>query len=206
MIDYSKIQVPRMSQKDFTAAAASFRKQYWQDKDSPVDIHGILEFDLDIEIIPLPNLEQLCNTSALITSDWGSVYIDHDQYSDERRDKRTNFCIAHEIGHMVFHRALYESLQIQSFEDFYRFFSDCPREEYNRLEDQAHAFAGRLLVPRNELEEQLKTVLGLSRKGQISPNQVMRTLSDKFQVSDDVLIRRIRFEKIDIDPSLVEPV
>jgi len=100
----------------------------------------------------------------LITSDWKSLYIDKDLFEDERRQNRLRFSLAHEIGHLVLHKNFYAILEINSFEDFYKFINSVSAEQYRYLEIQANKFAGHILVPRNLLNNELNKEL--KRAGQ----------------------------------------
>ncbi len=205
MQDYSRFQAPLIGQREVTLAASGFREKYWNEP-SPIDILAILEHDLRISITAVPGLEKISNTSAFITSDWKQLYIDQDQFMDERYDYRTNFSVAHEIGHLVLHRGTYELLGIDSIAAMYKFIDQCPGFEWYRLEDQAHAFAGRVLVPKNELVESLRLQARRVQGGEIPPQHVLKSVGKMFQVSEDVIKRRIGFEKISIDPETFEPV
>jgi Zn-dependent peptidase ImmA (M78 family) len=71
---------------------------------------------------------------------------------DDRDYPRIRFSLAHELGHYALHKELFESLEIKAVEDYYRFFDECPPEQYSFLETQANKFASYLLMPRNLLE------------------------------------------------------
>jgi len=162
-MDYTQIQIPYIGNLVIKNKADLFRTKYW-DEILPVDIEKIIDVNLEINIIPLPDLEKLCNTDALITSDWKSLYIDKDLFEDERRQNRLRFSLAHEIGHLVLHKNFYAILEINSFEDFYKFINSVSAEQYRYLEIQANKFAGHILVPRNLLNNELNKEL--KRAGQ----------------------------------------
>lgn len=153
-MDYTKIQVPYIGNLIIKNKAEKFREKYW-DKILPVDIEKIIDVALEVNIIPIPSLEKLCNTDTLITSDWKSLYIDKDLFEDERRQNRLRFSLAHEIGHYILHKDFYTDLKINSFEDFYGFIELIPTEQYGYIETQANKFAGHLLVPRSLLKDKL---------------------------------------------------
>ena len=162
-MDYTQIQIPYIGNLVIKNKADLFRTKYW-DEILPVDIEKIIDVNLEINIIPLPDLEKLCNTDALITSDWKSLYIDKDLFEDERRQNRLRFSLAHEIGHLVLHKNFYAILEINFFEDFYKFINSVSAEQYRYLEIQANKFAGHILVPRNLLNNELNKEL--KRAGQ----------------------------------------
>jgi len=157
-MNYSDIQVPFMRKEEIKIKADSFRQKYWDDS-IPVNIEKIIEFKIGLDIIPLPNLEKLCNTDAFISSDWESIYVDNDKYMDDRYQNRLRFSLAHEIGHFVLHSNIYNQFKISSIEEFYRFVENMPADQYGYLETQCNKFAGFLLVPRNQLTSELDKLL-----------------------------------------------
>ena len=67
------------------------------------------------------------------------------------RESRYRFSLAHEIGHTVLHRQTYTEFQFNSSSEWIALVASIPLEEWRPFEYQANEFAGRLLVPRNEL-------------------------------------------------------
>lgn len=192
--DYTKIKIPELTKKQIEKLAQEFRSEHWAGKESPLNILDIVEFDLGMNLIPIPGLEELCATDAFITSDWKSVCIDKKQYEDPRYDRRTNFSVAHEISHFVLHKIFFESLKICDLAGWYRFIEDCPQSEYAKLEKQAHRFAAALLMPVAELRNELEILLNQSKKNLIKKDQILKILSDKFQVSEKALKVRIAYD------------
>ena len=105
-MDYTKINVPFLSNLEIKNKADLFRRKFWNDS-VPIDMEDIVELKLEMEIIPLKSLQTLFGIDALITSDWRSIYIDYDRYVDERYQNRLRFSLAHEIGHFVLHKGIY---------------------------------------------------------------------------------------------------
>lgn len=202
MQDYENVKIPFLSIREIEKLASDFISQYWLAGKYPVEMMDIVEHYLKIRIWPIPGLEDICGSDCCISSDWKTVFIDKTKYEDElnRWDKRINFSLAHEIGHLILHKDFYESLKIEEYDDLIRFIEKCPREEYWRLEKQAHSFAGRVLVPREPLIHEIKN---LSRRGFPEKSEIY--LQDKFKVSNDVLIRRIQAEKIELDTEIFGP-
>lgn len=203
-MDYSKITIPFIPDNVIATKANAFREKYRPRQSSPFDVLGTAEFDLKIQIIPVPGLESPCNTNAYITADWNYIYIDKKQYEDERWDKRTNFSVAHEIGHLVLHKSLYESLKIKELEDFYRFHEQFSNAAYSRIETQANMFAAKLLVPAEELRAEVQKMIKAAKAGKIASTEIKGLLCNKFQVSDDVIFWRLVTEKIPVDDQLLE--
>ncbi|MFA5249034.1 MAG: ImmA/IrrE family metallo-endopeptidase [Candidatus Paceibacterota bacterium] len=119
---------------------------------------------LELNIIPINGLQGLCDTDALITSDWSSIYVDHGRYWDERYKNRLRFSLAHEIGHFVLHKQVYNDFEIESVEHFYEFMEKIPGDKYGYLETQANKFANYLLVPRKELFAEKEKIIKRKRK------------------------------------------
>jgi len=78
------------------------------------------------------------------------------------------FSYAHEIGHLVLHKNLYEQFGISDADDFNRFYDEVPGDQYHFMETQAHIFANFLLIPRSQLYEIRKKVIDQF----ISANQI----------------------------------
>ncbi|MFA5746740.1 MAG: ImmA/IrrE family metallo-endopeptidase [Candidatus Paceibacterota bacterium] len=148
--DYRKIIIPLLNSSKINERVCLFRKKIGS-VSVPVEIEDIIEIDLRIDIIPIPSLQKLCDTDALITSDWKSILVDNERFSDDRYKNRLRFSLAHEIGHFVLHKDIYESFKIKSSNDFYRFIAEIPQDKYGYLETQANKFASHLLLPRDRL-------------------------------------------------------
>lgn len=143
------MRIPFFKNDELKQKAEDFRNKYWGDA-APVDIEQIIEFNLRVNIVPVPGLYRKCNADALISSDWRTIYVDNDNYSDDRCYNRLRFSLAHEIGHFVLHQDLYASFNIGSVDDFYSVIEKIGRE-YGIMEGHANRFANFLLVPRDRL-------------------------------------------------------
>jgi len=143
------MQIPFFNNDELKQKAQEFRNKYWGDA-VPVDIEQIIEFKLRISIIPVPGLYKQCNADALISSDWRTIYVDNDNYLDDKCYNRLRFLLAHEIGHFVLHQDIYTSFNIKSVEDFYNVVEEIG-QDYGIIEGHANRFANFLLVPRGRL-------------------------------------------------------
>ena len=116
------------------------------------------------------------------------------------------FSYAHEIGHYQLHRGLYADLAITTIDDWQLFISSVPDREYRFIEWQANEFAGRLLVPRNMLVEQIGSVkTTLAKNGRIDllkrdPGMVLESVSTyiakPFDVSAEGIKIRVERESL----------
>jgi Zn-dependent peptidase ImmA (M78 family) len=145
-MDYSKIKIKPLSNQQIREVADEVRAKFWGDK-IPVDIEHILEIKLKISVIPILGLRQQISFDSFISSDWKNVYVDNESYMSDNYYRRIRFSLAHELGHRFLHKELFESLEINSFDDYYLFYNEIPNDQYRFLEDQANKFAGYLLIP-----------------------------------------------------------
>jgi Zn-dependent peptidase ImmA (M78 family) len=125
---------------------------------------------------------------------------------DDRHQNRLRFSIAHEVGHFVLHAKTYKEFGIQSASDYVNVIQNLSEKAYSALEWQANQFAGNILVPREDLAVALLDArkagehARLASKLKDDPEQMLALLtpsiSRKFGVSEDVIARRVRDEKL----------
>jgi len=194
-MDYKKIKVPFLNNKEIKNKVDLFRAKYWN-KIIPIDMEEIVELKLKVDIFPIPNLQNSFGMDAFITSNWSLIYIDESRFKDERFQNRLRFSLAHEIGHFILHKNIYNSFKIKNIDDFYKWHNQIPQEQYSYLEIQANKFANYLLVPRNNLiierDKALKIIKNKSmsiekmNKGMIN-SYISIYISKKFGVSEEVI-------------------
>ncbi len=193
-MNFTKIKVPYLDRKTVERKADLFRQKHWDDS-LPVDIERIIDVKLKIDIISLPNLFKFCDMDALITSDWQFIYIDEDRYLDSRHQNRLRFSLAHEIGHLVLHKKVWEKLGIKSSVDFYNAILQMLPEQYGFIETQANKFAAFLLVPRKRLiiekEKSLEEAKKIGQGEEFLNSYVIRALSGIFGVSEKTIEIRL---------------
>lgn len=202
--DAQNFKAPFISQQQCWAAAEQFRQQYAPGGGIPVDVLALTEFDLDLEIRTITGLKEEADVDALLLGDWKTLIVDQQQYLDDRFINRLRFSIAHELGHFVLHKEVFESIPRESVEEWISFMQEMPDKEYGFLEYHANEFAGRLLVPVDELRIQFeKTVVEVEHKGmprgKLTDSHLSYLcipLSKHFAVSQDVIERRLEKEKL----------
>ncbi len=72
------------------------------------------------------------------------------------------------------------------------------------MEAQASLFAAKLLVPGTELHGEVEKLLLSAKAGEIELIEVKTYLSDKFQVSQDVIFKAMIREQIKIEPEMLD--
>lgn len=202
--DAKHFKAPFISQHDCWAAADEFRKKYWPSGDIPVDVLAIVEFDLGLEIRAISGLKEDADVDALLLGDWKTLIVDRQQYMDERFINRLRFSIAHELGHFTLHKAVFNSIPRSTAKEWISYMQEMPDKEYSLLEYHANEFAGRLLVPFDELKGEFNKAVheavnnGIP-KGNLSDVYLPYLCINPakfFAVSQEVIEKRLLKEKL----------
>lgn len=191
-----------ISTEEIREIADNFFQETWDHRNLPVDIELIAE-KIGLEIIP----EYVSDTmDAYLKVDAQGIIVNSKLYSDDKYINRLRFSIAHEIGHFVLHKGIISQLQFNTIEEYIDFIEKVPNLEYNRFEQQANEFAGRLLVPYKRLKIEIEGALSVLRKNNLmemmenDPEQVLSHISPAlckpFGVSEQVLEIRVLREKL----------
>jgi Zn-dependent peptidase ImmA (M78 family) len=198
-VDYAGVQIPFLRDDEIRRRADEFRRKYWSDT-LPVDIELIAERNLNLLIIPIPNLRYQAHTEAYLSGDLKEI-----AYDPAAPDVRIRFSVAHEVGHFVLHADVISKLRSRLFEEWKEIQQTLPEALWGRAEYQAREFAGRLLVPPQKVIEALKDLRPLIEQAKkIAPDLelpvikelVSPKLAKKFFVSDEVIVRRMDAEGI----------
>lgn len=208
MNDYSGFKCKFIPKEDIWKNADDFRLKYWPSDKLPVDIERVIETGLGMDIIPHQGLKELVKIDAYLRSDFTGIVVDEKQYMDnfDRYKSRLRFSLSHEIGHFVLHRYAYEQLDFNAPKDLFDFIMNVPEGEYTDFEWQAIEFAGRLLVPHDELVKVVADVFGFLKENSLlkmleaDPFRVLERVSPylckPFGVSEDVIEKRVRRENL----------
>lgn len=192
-MNYGRIIAPYLSNISIDEKVETFREYYCGDS-IPIEIEDIIELKLKIGITPIPGFLKMTNMDALITSDWEEIYVDKNEYLDDRRYNRLRFSLAHEVGHLIMHKQVYNNFEIKTLEDYYKLYKNIPERQYGYLECQANKFASYLLIPRKilaiEAEKELKNkddprLQKIERT--ILNSYLARPLSKIFRVSEEAV-------------------
>ena len=170
-----------------------------------MDVMSIVEFDLNLEIIPMSGLRQDADIDALLLDDWRTLVVDQSYYLDDRYQNRIRFSVAHELGHYVMHKAAFDQIPRGSAEEWLAFVRDMPEREYSFLESQANEFAGRFLVPLEDLRSEFEASIVQAEENGLPRNQLRedshmqylaKPIARRFEVSSSVIERRLTKEKL----------
>jgi IrrE N-terminal-like domain len=198
----SSLQVPRHSYEELRKRTDNFLRTYNPKGTIPVPIEEIVEFEFGINIVPIPGLHQGFEIDGFISSDLTVISVD--QFVYESRPGRYRFTLAHELGHAVLHRRVYEKASISSIKEWKQFVAEIDLQDYEWLEWQAYAFAGLILVPQVPLKKKFaKAVdqaeeagLSIRKAGDVAKLYISSWLAKEFDVSSQVIEKRLDKDKL----------
>jgi len=199
-----KIKPKRLSNLYIRSQADELRGKYLSSPDTiPVPIEDIVEFDLRLELIPKAFIKQNIDLDGFLSRDLKTIFIDT-ELMRERNVNRYRFTLAHEVGHYVLHSKEIQESEYRTTSEWSKMREEMDEEDLNWFEQQAYEFAGRLLVPRNRLIEALEDLREKIEKYKTSypdsnyeiKEAIARVICGQFQVSPDVMERRIRKENV----------
>ena len=199
-----KIKPKWLSWSEVRSLAEEFRGKYLNPPDIiPVPIEEIVEFDLGIEVIPKAFIKQNIDLDGLLSRDLRTIYVDNELTKD-RNVNRYRFTLAHEVAHLILHADEINESEFETPEEWAEMRQNMEEDDLNWFEQQAHEFAGRLLVPKNKLINSLKAEREKIEKFKEtfpdSDNEIIeaiaRVICTQFKVSPNVMERRIRKENV----------
>jgi len=200
------MKVSYSSYEEIERIANETRKKYGYENYCPVPIEEIIDNQLKIDIVPVPDLFRIFGINAFTTYDRKEIHVDEYLYTNLEHSYR--FTLAHELGHIILHGYVFELTKIRSIGDWKQFIKDIEESEYRRLEFQANNFGGAFLVPSEVLEEnfnreitnfkdEMKKVIrsGIKRSDYIQYfiDLISSNLVPVFEVDQQVI--RIRIER-----------
>ena len=205
-MDQAEFRCKWLRLEDIWDCAEDVRNRYWSAGKLPVNVETIVEFKLKLAIDPEHNLMQTMDMEAYLRSDLTGIVVDHDHYMDEKFANRMRFSFAHELDHFFLHKDFYTMIVFESAEEWKEILLSLPDTEYRYFEYQANEFAGRLLVPRKDLVQEIeKSVETLKRNNMLEylkgdPYAVLSGITPRlariFGVSSDVIEKRVDREKL----------
>jgi len=191
--DYNKTgqirYIKPLSRQVIIAKANEILESFYPSRILPIDIERILD-DMDIPVIPIPELKKIIGKDAFITSTFEQIYIDEYKFTNEPLSR---ILVAHELGHKVLHPQIYETFEIKNVNDFLEFQNNQPLlVAYNRIETQAEIFASALLIPPDTLTKLIKELLesknGIENLDLFDYQKFFRNLIIKYNVTRFIII------------------
>lgn len=200
-MDWEK-EIPYLRPEASRPQADAFLTEHNPEGVLPLPLEEIVEFRLGINIVPIPGLQDRIQSVGYITSDLTEINVD--QEVTERFPARYRWTLAHEVGHLLLHRNVYESQSFRTADGWKLWIRSIPDNIYRRLEAQANTIASQLLMPAPALAEHFEDVVGKLKANDLnwndSPDMVYRILSKEFGVSPDSIMYALRNEGLAEDP------
>ncbi len=195
-------KVPVHSYEDLRKKADDFLRTYNPQGTIPVPIEEIVEFEFDINIVPMLGLQRQFEVDGFTSSDLKNIYVDEYVYTDYLN--RYRFTLAHEIGHIILHRALHDAHKFETIDGWKDFINSMTEEEHGWVEYQGYAFAGLVLVPREPLlkytSEWVKKIkakgISFEQNWDFAWDLITEHLGKEFRVSSSVIEKRLEKDGI----------
>jgi Zn-dependent peptidase ImmA (M78 family) len=187
-----------LSYDDIRRRAEEFLDEFHAERTLPVPIEEIVEFDFELEVVPIDGILDDLEVDAFLTSDLKRIYVD--AFVLQHRRRRYRFSLAHELAHHELHRRLYEESRVASVRDWRAVQEAITEEDYAWFEFQANSFAGLVLVPAAELRREFAGAVQTARRAGLSDatlwseagkEHIARWLATQFEVSEQVIERRL---------------
>ena len=193
-----RFTAPIYSYEDLRRKADEFLAKHHPAGTIPVPIEEFVEFQLGMDIVPMPGLHTLIETDGFITSDLKEIYVDEFVYLS--RPGRYRFTLAHEVGHAILHHDLFRQRRFRSVKEWKAFVNGIPEKQHGWLEYQANAFAALVLVPKVALHNQTRICLdevrsegiNLDENWDFAWSRIAAFVAKRFQVSSEVVDRRLQ--------------
>ncbi len=147
------IKVPFLKYDDIHEKAEEFLRNFHPSRILPIPIDEIIDVKMGIHVAPKLGLHGEIGQVGFLSADHTTIFID--EYIYDNIDVRYRFTLAHEIGHMLLHKNIYDSYLFKSPDAWKTFQKDMPERERSWFEWQADCFAGLALVPREELHSKI---------------------------------------------------
>lgn len=202
-------EVPYLSYEYIRKEAVGFLRRMHPSLTVPIPVEEIAELELNLGILPLPNLWNDFGLSGFLSSDRTRIIVD--EYQMMHYEQKYRFTIAHELGHFALHKEYYERLSFTHADEYIEWVNSVNDKLLRRLEAQADIFAGVLLVPPQPLLDACKRLLRepaaeiapLGDASELFSDYFSEDIAKEFNVSPDVVRIQIGKERI---PGKLAPV
>lgn len=170
------IDIPYLSYDKIAIAAANCLARFHPDDTVPVPIEDIIDVGYGLEPVLTPNLEARFSTVAFLTHDLKEIRVDDFVY--RKQSYRLRFSYAHELGHLILHQGVYEQLVFKTPGEWKMAMESLGDANYRRLEWQADAFAGLVLVPPQPFRQKFVEIAATLAKVKKSFNDLPKDAQD----------------------------
>lgn len=155
---------PVLTWQEIASVAGTFAEAHrLAEREYPLDVEEIAEFDLEIEIRTAVGILEECGMPAQLgPGDRRPIItVDAEQWRSQTSFYR--YSVAHEIGHYVLHREWLEKVWnlFDSIESWKQVIAARSERDYGWIEAQAEEFASYLLAPEAVFDPFLSSQLAL---------------------------------------------
>lgn len=192
--------IPYVKYDDLREQATLFLNKHHPSYELPIPIEEIIEFQIGLDIIPLPGLCSTFDIEGWLTKDLSGIYVDENTYKQEFRHNRYRFTLAHELSHRILHADFYESLSFETTDEWHTAIQGIPENTRSSFEWQAYALAGLILVPAGKLEHEFNEAVarvvkaGLDPKSDAAQHSIVGHVAPRFKVSGQVIAKRVSYD------------
>lgn len=194
---------PRFSYDQIRKIVQEFLNTYHPSLELPIPIEEIIDLKLKLNISPFPNLYRTWRQNGFLSSDLTTITVDEYQYNNYWQKYR--FTLAHELGHFILHRNVYESFNFSDqIDEYIKWRMSIPGVVIDTLERQSDNFAGLILVPEKTLFSECKQTIEKYKSeikeflsSGIEPEEIWEYLPQKIAIAYDVspIVMDIRIDK-----------
>ncbi len=196
------IAAPFLPYEKLRIVATNFLSQHHASGEIPIPIEKIVEFKLQLDIVPIPGLQDEFDVDAFLTNDLTEIRVD--QFIQQERPARYRFSLAHEVAHLLIHQDIFKELKFSTIAEWKKAMTSIPEDQYGWLEWQAYCLGGLLLVPslplralfQESAEKALKAGIDLRELDDDSRRIVESNLGRHFDVSREVIAKRMNYDKL----------
>lgn len=195
------IAAPYLPYEKLRTVAANFLNQHHASGEIPIPIEKIVEFKLQLDIVPVPGLQDEFDVDAFLTNDLTEIRVD--QFIQQERPARYRFSLAHEVAHLLIHQDIFKELKFTTIAEWKKAMTAIPEEQYGWLEWQAYCLGGLVLVPGSPLkalfqesaDKALKAGIDLRELDDDGRKIIESNLGRLFDVSREVIAKRMNYDK-----------
>ncbi len=196
------IAAPYLPYEKLRTVAASFLNQHHSSGEIPIPIEKIVEFKLQLDIVPVPGLQDEFDVDAFLTNDLTEIRVD--QFIQQERPARYRFSLAHEVAHLLIHQDIFKELKFSTIAEWKKAMTLIPEEQYGWLEWQAYCLGGLMLVPGLPLralfqesdEKASKAGIDLHELDDDGRKIIESNLGRHFDVFREVIAKRMNYDKL----------
>jgi Zn-dependent peptidase ImmA (M78 family) len=196
------IKAPYLPYEKLRPVAQNFLTTHHPSGVLPIPIEEIIEFQFQMEIIPISGLLRSHAVDSAITNDLTTIYVDAGVY--EKSPRRYRYSLAHELSHKLIHYEIFTGLQCDNIDEYKAAITSIPADQYSWIEQQAYNLAGLILVPSDHLESAYTQADTTASQAGISLQDLdTKELKDvchhigiAFEVSGDVIRKRLKYDNI----------